>query len=699
MKKYFLHNLDCAGCAAKIESNLKKQNFVRSVSIDFSSASMLIDTDLIDQVEKEIKSIDPGIKVDSYTKIKNDSVEIEKTFNPGKELWITSICLIIYIVALIFNHKLKQTPYELGSWLIFITVYAISGWKVIVKALMNIKKGGFFDENFLMTIATLGAFAINALSEAAGVMIFFKIGEYLQELSIHRSRRSIKALLEIRPDYANLLHGTQVVRVSPEEVSVNDEIIVKPGEKIPLDGIVLEGSSQLDTSALTGESVPRSIKKSETVLAGMINKSGLLKIKVTKPFTESSITKILELVENATHKKAKTEMFFTTFAKYYTPAIVGIALITAILPPLLSSANSFSDWIYRALVILVISCPCALVVSIPLTYFGGIGRASKRGILIKGSSFLDSLNNVKTVVFDKTGTLSKGIFKVTKIKVFNSYTEEELLKYTAEAEIHSNHPIALSIIEAYGKTINTHNIKNYSEIGGHGVSAEINNKQILAGNARLMEEFNISFTECQDAGTIVYVAVDKMFAGFIIINDELKEDSEQAIKNLKKQGINNLFMLTGDNQKIAEDIAMKLNLNEFYANLLPEDKVEKLEEFISRKNKNEKLIFVGDGINDAPVLALSDIGISMGNIGSDAAIETADVIIMNDSLTKIPEVISIAQKTRKIIIQNIVFALGVKILFVFLGFLGIASMWEAVFADVGVTLIAVFNASRILNDF
>ena len=705
MKKYMIKNLDCANCAAKIESVLKKCSFVRAISIDFATLSMFIDTESIEKVILEMRKIEPDIEIIDSEKNITKNGQIKGEFNPRKELWLTAICVVGYLFAIIFQKRLTETI-ELGTWVVFIVIYFVSGWKVLFKAIKNLRNGGFFDENFLMMIATLGAFAIGELPEAVGVMIFFKVGSYLQDLSIYRSRKSIKALLEIRPDYANVVHNSQIVRVAPEEIPINSEIIVQPGEKIPLDGEIISGSSQLDTSALTGESVPISVHEKDNVLAGVINLTGLLKIRVTKLFSESSISKILAMVENATHKKAKTEMFFTTFAKYYTPIIVGIALLTATIPPLLINEARFSEWIYRSLVILVISCPCALVVSIPLAYFGGIGGASKKGILIKGSSFLDTLTNVKTIVFDKTGTLTKGVFEVSHIESVSNPIEtfedeqnrdSELLKITAEAEAHSNHPIASSILRAYGKKIDYTVIQDYKETAGKGISATIRGMHVLVGNAIYMKENNIEFSETVHVGTVVYTAINNLFAGYIVINDELKSDSVDAIKKLRKMGVNSMQMLSGDNHRIAEDISMKLGFNSFHANLLPEDKVNRLEQLIEKRVKNEKLIYVGDGINDAPVLALADIGISMGCLGTDAAIETADVVIMNDSLTKIPELIKISRKNRKIILQNVSFALGIKLLFLVLGISDHASMWHAVFADVGVTLIAVFNATRMLR--
>ena len=693
MKKYILKNLDCANCAAKLESNIKKLDVVKSVSIDFGTLSMLINTSDISRVQKEIDRIEPGVYLVDPKIEKNEK---EEEFNPKKELLQLIITSVIYFTGLIFQSQLENTPFHIAEYVLFISVYLASGWKVLLNAFRNITRGMIFNEHFLMTLATGGAIAIHALPEAAGVMIFFMAGEFLQELSVHRSRKSIKSLLEIRPDYANLEKNGEIIKVSPEDVTVGSHVVIKPGEKIPLDGIVLTGRTQVDTSALTGESVPRVIKEKDTVLAGMINKEGMITIEVTKLFGESSITRILELVENATHKKAKTEMFFTTFAKYYTPVIVAIAFLTAILPPLIAADQNFTTWIYRALVILVISCPCALVVSIPLTYFGGIGGASKRGILIKGSNYLDALNSIKTILLDKTGTITKGVFKVTEIVMKNGYTENDLLKYSAGAEAYSNHPIAVSIREYYGKNIELTAIKNYREIGGQGVIAEIDGKTVIAGNDLILHNFKVEHEKCSDPGTVVHVAVDNIYAGYLIISDELKNDSIDAVNQLKRLGIK-LIMLTGDNKDVAEAVSNKTGINEFYSNLMPEDKVAILEELINKKKQGDNIAFVGDGINDAPIIARSDIGISMGNLGSDAAIETADIVIMNDSLVKIPEAIKIARKNRVILFENIIFALGVKGIFVVLGFAGIATMWEAVFADMGVALLAIFNATRMLK--
>ena len=577
----------------------------------------------------------------------------------------------------------------------FGTGYLIVGWKVISSAVKNIVRGQFFDEQFLMTIATLGAFAIDQMPEAMAVMLFYVVGELFQDIAVNRSRKSIKALLEIRPEYANLLTDGETAKVSPESVKVDDSIIVKAGEKIPLDGEVIDGSSFVDTSALTGESVPRKLKEKDMALAGTINQTGVLTIKVTKIFSESSVSKILELVENASSKKAETEKFITTFAKYYTPIVVIGALLLAILPPLLFSGQTFGEWIYRALVVLVISCPCALVISIPLGYFGGIGSASRKGILVKGSNFLDALTQVKTVVFDKTGTLTKGEFKVSEVVTSNGFTKEEILEYAAYAETNSNHPVAKSISDAFGKDIESKRIKQVEEISGHGIKAVIDGKTVLAGNDKLLHKESIVHPVCSVEGTVVHVAIDTVYAGYIIISDTLKDDAIEAIEKLKAKNIQTV-MLTGDNKFAAAAFAKKLNIDKYFYELLPEDKVKHIETLI-QESKGGKVAFVGDGINDAPVIARADIGIAMGALGSDAAIETADVVLMTDSPSKVNDAIDVAKRTRKIVWQNIYFAMGVKLIFIVLGVFGVATMWEAVFGDMGVALIAVFNAIRILK--
>jgi Cd2+/Zn2+-exporting ATPase len=549
-----------------------------------------------------------------------------------------------------------------------------------------------------MSLATLGAVAIHQLPEAAGVMIFFKVGEFFQDLSINHSQRSIRALLETRPNYANLKSGDALKRVSPAEVNVGDEVVVKPGEKVPVDGVIVEGSSQVDTSALTGEPVPRLVNVGDSVSAGMINKAKVLTVCVTRLFSESSIAHILDMVQNAIGKKAKTEKFITRFARYYTPIVVSIATAVAVFPPLLLTGATFSEWLYRALILLVISCPCALVVSIPLGYFGGIGGASKRGILVKGSNYLDVLNKVKTVVFDKTGTLTKGIFRVTDIVPKNGFSKEQLLYFAAEAESHSNHPIAQSILEAYG-TDNLPSVDEYEETAGQGIKVKANGRSILAGNDRLLHTERIEHEQdvCATEGTVIHIAVDDRYAGYLIIGDRIKEDAENAISSLRELGVKNILMLTGDNEAVARAVARKVGLDSFQAELLPEEKVLAIEELIKERDKNGQIAFVGDGINDAPVIAQADVGIAMGEFGSDAAIDIADVVLMTDSPAKVAEAIKVARKTHRVVWQNIVMVFLIKAVFVVMGIAGVATMWEAVFADIGVALMAVFNSRRALK--
>ena len=695
MKKYTLKNLDCASCASKIEDNLSKLNEVKFVNVNFANSTMTIDTDNLEKVKAKIKEIEPEVEIEDANKEKT----IVSTSELAENKWtiIKAVSGILLLVAgMIFQKEIHDTPFHIGEYLVFGTGYLIVGWKVISSAVKNIIRGQFFDEQFLMTIATLGAFAIDQMPEAVAVMLFYVTGELFQDIAVGRSRKSIKSLLEIKPDYANLLSGADVIKVSPEEVKIGDKIIIKAGEKVPLDGKVIEGASFVDTAALTGESVPRKVKEGDAVMAGSINQSGLLTIEVTKLFSESSISKILELVENATSKKAETEKFITTFAKYYTPVVVIGALLLAILPPLLISGQTFADWIYRALVVLVISCPCALVISIPLGYFGGIGSASRKGILVKGSNFLDALTQVKTVVFDKTGTLTKGEFKVTEIVTSNGFSKEEILEYAAYAETNSNHPVAKSISEAFGKAPDSARIKQVEEISGHGIKAVIDSKTILAGNDKLLHKENIEHPVCNVDGTVVHVAIDKVYMGYIIISDTLKDDAVEAIEKLKAKNIQTV-MLTGDNKFAAAAFAKKLGVDKFFYELLPEDKVKHIESLMA-ENKGGKVAFVGDGINDAPVIARADIGIAMGALGSDAAIETADVVLMTDSPSKVAVAMDVARKTRNIVWQNIIFALGVKAAFIVLGIFGIASMWEAVFGDMGVALIAVFNAMRVMRN-
>ncbi|MGG6239309.1 heavy metal translocating P-type ATPase [Leptolyngbya sp. KIOST-1] len=619
-------------------------------------------------------------------------------FSLRQELTPIAIATILFLIGLIFNEALHNTSFAIAEYAVLIPAYLISGWTVLTTAGRNILRGRVFDENFLMTIATLGAIAIHEIPEAVAVMLFFQVGELFQGYSVGRSRRSIKALLEVRPDTANLSVDGDIRTVAPETVRVGDVIVVRPGEKVPLDGDILEGKSLVDTSALTGESVPRTVAPGETLLAGMINQSGLLTVRVTKPFGESSIARILELVENASSKKADTEKFITRFARYYTPVVVFLSLAVAILPPLFIEGATQAQWVYRALVLLVISCPCGLVISIPLGYFGGVGGAAKRGILVKGSTYLDTLAQVKTVVFDKTGTLTQGNFRVTDVVTHNGLKKHQLLELAVQVESQSNHPVAQSIRQAYGQTVDTSGVQDYEEIAGHGIRATVNGRVVLAGNDRLLHREAIPHDVCVVDGTVAHLAVDGEYSGRIIIADELKEDAVEAIRALHAQGIATA-MLTGDSQSVADSIAKKLGLDEYRAELLPEDKVEALEAFLHQaKQVKGKVAFVGDGINDAPVIARADVGIAMGGLGSDAAIETADVVIMTDAPSKVAEAVQIAHKTRRIVWQNISLAMAVKALFIALGAIGLATLWEAVFADVGVALLAILNAGRIIRN-
>lgn len=608
-----------------------------------------------------------------------------------KRLWriIIGAAVLATAVLLSLNNEWLQIA-------LFIISYIIVGGDVVKRAVKNIFKGQVFDENFLMSIATIGAFFIGEYPEGVAVMLFYQVGELFQSYAVGKSRKSIASLMDIRPDYANVKKGDELVKVDPDEVQIGDIIVIKAGEKIPLDGKVIEGSSMIDTSALTGESVPREVEVGSDILSGCININGVITAEVTKEFGESTVSKILDLVENASSKKSNSEQFITKFARYYTPVVVIIAVFLAIIPPLVIDGATFSDWIYRALAFLVVSCPCALVISIPLSFFGGIGGASKKGVLVKGSNYLEALAETEIVVFDKTGTLTKGVFNVQEIHP-EGVSKEELLELTAHAESYSNHPISLSLKRAYSKEIDNGGISDVEEISGHGVIATVNGKKVMVGNIKLMKMMDIPYFKGELIGTIVHVAVNNKYIGYIVIADEVKEDSAQAIKELKAANIKQTVMLTGDNKSIGSKVAKELGLDKVYAELLPADKVEKLEELFSQKSKKGKLAFVGDGINDAPVLARADIGIAMGGLGSDAAIEAADVVIMTDEPSKIATTMKISKKTLKIAHQNIVFAIGIKIIVLILSAFGITTMWAAIFADVGVTIIAVLNAFRALN--
>ncbi|RLF70017.1 MAG: cadmium-translocating P-type ATPase [Thermoplasmata archaeon] len=626
----------------------------------------------------------------------------EEKINTRREFALLGTGAVIYFIALLFS---LPPLFELS---LFLISYVIVGGEIIWRAVKNLFHGKVFDENFLLTVATVGAFAITEYPEAVAVMLFFRVGELLQEMALDRSRRSIRSLMEMRPDYANLKVDGRIKRVAPSVVDVDDVMVIKPGEKVPLDGVVLEGRSTVDTSALTGEALPRSVGPGDEILSGMINRTGLLTVRVTKRFSESTVSKILELVENAASKKAPTEKFITRFARYYTPAVVfGAFLLVVVLValynipalrPMFAHEETFSEWIYKALIFLVISCPCALVISIPLGFFAGIGASSRRGILVKGSNYLEGLNNLHTVVWDKTGTLTKGVFKVKEVVAERNFSKEEILRFAAEAESQSSHPIAQSILEAFGGEVEGGEIEEYEEIPGHGIRAKVEGHHILVGNDRLLHRENIEHDTCHVEGTVVHVAVDGVYAGYIVISDEVKEDARWAVERLREMGIKRQIMLTGDSKEVAEAVSRELGLDEYHAELLPYQKVEKVEELLREKERERDLLsFVGDGINDAPVLMRADIGIAMGALGSDAAIEASDVVLMSDEPSKICEAVEIAKRTRGIVWQNIVFALGVKGGFLTIGALGMATMWEAVFADVGVALLAILNSIRILR--
>ena len=700
-KELMLNGLTCAHCASVIDEKVKHIDGVKNSNLNFTNKKLSVEIDC-DNEEKIIKNIidiindtEPGldIQIEGQREIKEDKTQ--KSIKNNEKLNLLKIIagVIVFIFAFYEEIAGRENKYSL---LIFLVAYLLVGSDVLYKALRNITKGRIFDENFLMSVATIGAIAIGEPSEAVGVMLFYKIGEYLQELAVGKSRKSISELMQIRPDMANLKLGNTIKVVNPEDVNIGDYIIVKPGEKVPLDGVVIEGSSMMDTSALTGESVLRTVKKGDNLLSGFINKNALLTVQVTKDFSESTASKILDMVENASSKKSNTENFISVFSRYYTPIVVGLALLIAILPPIFMQGATFSEWIHRGLIFLVVSCPCALVLSIPLSYFSGIGVASKQGVLIKGSNYLEALRYVDTVVFDKTGTLTEGVFDVVKVKPIN-ISEDELIKFASIAEVNSNHPIAKSILNYYNKEIDLNKMEEYEEIAAHGIRVKYENNIILAGNEKLMASNNIKIEKSTDVGTVVYIAINNEFKGYIVIADKIKTDSEEAIRLIKEQGIKETVMLTGDNKEVANSVAKKLKLDKVFSNLLPNEKVEKIEELYKNRTEKEKIAFVGDGINDAPVLARVDVGIAMGGLGSDAAIEAADVVIMTDEPSKIAQGIKISKKTYKIVWQNIIFALGIKIIVMILGATGLASMWEAVFADVGVALIAVLNAMRIMK--
>ncbi|MDR2743345.1 MAG: cadmium-translocating P-type ATPase [Treponema sp.] len=701
-KEFTLEGLCCPVCAGKIEEKIRALDGVLGATVNFTSQLLTMEIGdkakagtVVTEAGSIIRFVEPDIvmnekKTGAANFADADAEEVRRNRRRRTRRILLGAGTLLFASGLAF-----PLP-RYAEFAVFLVSYLLIGGDVVWLALKNIARGRIFDENFLMSLSTIGAFAIGEYPEAAAVMLFYQVGEAFQSYAVGRSRKSIAALMDIRPDFANLKTETGLRRVSPEEVKVGDLIVVKPGEKIPLDGTVLEGRSVLDTSALTGESLPRDVEKGSEVLSGSVNKNGLLTIEVSKEFGETTVSKILQLVQNAGSRKAKMENFITKFARYYTPAVVFAALLLAVLPPLLLPEARFADWIRRALVFLVVSCPCALVISIPLSFFGGIGGASRRGILVKGSNYLEALNSVDTVVFDKTGTLTRGVFSVTGI-VPQGVSREELLYFAAHAESHSSHPIAQSILKAYGGQVSAENITEYEETAGQGVRVRVDGRTVLAGNGKLLEEAGIPWAAPDVPGTVVYLAIDGAFAGYIVISDELKGDGRQAVAALKALGVKTIAMFTGDSRRVAEKIGKETGIDKVYAELLPHQKVEKLEELEGRGSRTGKLVFVGDGINDAPVLARADVGIAMGGAGSDAAIEAADVVIMTDEPSKIAEAIGIAKRTRTIVWQNILFALGVKLTILILGALGIAAMWEAVFGDVGVAVIATVNAMRALK--
>lgn len=695
-REFIIKGLHCANCAAKMENSIQNIPGVSKASIDFVGKRLVLEYKnsedgerILSETIKTIDNIEDGVRIiEKKSEVKEDTEEKNKI---NLEIWKLAVALSIFAIAQLFEFS------GVLNLVLFAAAYVLAGGEVVYKASRNLFRGNVFDENFLMTIATIGAFAIGEYPEAAAVMIFYNIGEIFQDLAVDRSRRSIKALMNIRPEHANLISGSSVIEASPEDIEIGDIILVKPGERIPLDGTVIKGEASVDTSALTGESMPRSVKAGNAVLSGFIVKDKIITLRVDKEYSQSTVAKILDLVENAALKKAPTENFITKFAKVYTPVVVFTALGIAFIPSIIYGFHTFSQWLYRALIFLVVSCPCALVVSIPLSFFGGIGGASKKGILVKGGNYLEALNRIHTVVFDKTGTLTEGVFKVNEVVNEKGYPMDGVLEYAATAESFSDHPIALSIKEAYGKSIDLSKVLNHEDITGKGIRVKTDAIEILAGNEKLMESEGIPYKKVEASETIVHVAVEGNYAGYILISDKPKADAEETIKALKAAGVKKVVMLTGDNKAAAMKVKQALGLDEAYYELLPNEKVEILEKIKNEKSEKGNVVFVGDGINDAPVLTMADIGVAMGGLGSDAAIEASDIVLMTDEPSKLVEGIKVAGFTRKIVLQNIVFALGIKIVVLAMGAFGLATMWEAVFADVGVALIAVLNAMRVIK--
>ncbi len=698
-KEFLLEGLNCTHCAGEIEEDANKIKGVKKANINFVTKKLKVEIDEIpraetvsDEVRSIVKRIEPDVIIHEIGGMTTDEIKDDlKTEEEEKNDNIKFVIgVIVFLAAVIFKFEYRI------EFILFFISYIIIGGEVLINAFKNILKGKVFDENFLMSIATIGAFIIGEYPEAVSVMLFYEIGEYFQGKAVDHSRKSISTLLDIRPDYANIETNEGIKKVDPNKIEIGQYIIVKPGEKVPLDGIVVEGNSFVDTSNITGESVPRSIQPGDNILSGFVNKEGLLKVRTIKKFGESTVSKILDLVENSSKQKANIEKFITRFSKYYTSVVVFSAIALAFIPPLFFHQD-LSTWVYRALIFLVASCPCALVVSIPLGFFGGIGGASKSGILVKGGNYLEGLSMADTIVFDKTGTLTKGIFEVTEVEGAEDYSEDDILKLAAYGEIFSNHPIAKSIVKQYGKEIDKSQISNYREIPGKGIEVTVEESKVLLGNVKLLQEHGLKVADKSSIGTVVYVSKDEEYIGNIVISDEIRDESKETIKELKALGIRKTIMLSGDKKTTAEQVGKEIGIDEIYGELLPQEKVEMMDRILKNKKGKKKVIFVGDGVNDAPVIARADVGISMGGMGSDAAVEASDVVIMDDEISKVKTAINISHNTNKIVRENVVFALGVKMVVLTLGALGIANMWSAVFADVGVALISVFNSIRALK--
>ena len=698
-KEFLLEGLNCTHCAGEIEEDANKIKGVKKANINFVTKKLKVEIDEIpraetvsDEVRSIVKRIEPDVIIHEIGGMTTDEIKDDlKTEEEEKNDNIKFVIgVIVFLAAVIFKFEYRI------EFILFFISYIIIGGEVLINAFKNILKGKVFDENFLMSIATIGAFIIGEYPEAVSVMLFYEIGEYFQGKAVDHSRKSISTLLDIRPDYANIETNEGIKKVDPNKIEIGQYIIVKPGEKVPLDGIVVEGNSFVDTSNITGESVPRSIQPGDNILSGFVNKEGLLKVRTIKKFGESTVSKILDLVENSSKQKANIEKFITRFSKYYTSVVVFSAIALAFIPPLFFHQD-LSTWVYRALIFLVASCPCALVVSIPLGFFGGIGGASKSGILVKGGNYLEGLSMADTIVFDKTGTLTKGIFEVTEVEGVKGYSEDDILKLAAYGEIFSNHPIAKSIVKQYGREIDKSQISNYREIPGKGIEVTVEGSKVLLGNVKLLQEHGLKVADKSSIGTVVYVSKDEEYIGNIVISDEIRDESKETIKKLKALGIRKTIMLSGDKKTTAEQVGKEIGIDEIYGELLPQEKVEMMDRILKNKKGKKKVIFVGDGVNDAPVIARADVGISMGGMGSDAAVEASDVVIMDDEISKVKTAINISHNTNRIVRENVVFALGVKMVVLILGALGIANMWSAVFADVGVALISVFNSIRALK--